>query len=137
MPYVDNYNKRYATHKWTWWTERDAIGIAQYDPTAEQFYSPTAENHGKKISLFYYKKATKFTEPNDNNFSWTAESEFPGQFHDYLVAKAIALGYEKKPNQLDVATYFHSKFEKGVREGRNYAYRARAGTVKYIKPVDF
>ena len=93
--------------------------------------------HGKKITLFYYKKATKFTEPNSNSFSWTAESEFPGQFHDYLVAKAIALGYEKKPNQLDVATYFHSKFEKGVREGRNYAYRARAGTVKYIKPVDF
>ena len=48
---------------------------------------------------------------NDNSFSWTAESEFPGQFHDYLVAKAIALGYEKKPNQLDVASYFHSKFE--------------------------
>jgi hypothetical protein len=24
-----------------------------------------------------------------------------------------------------------------VREGRNYAYRARAGTVKYVKPVSF
>ena len=58
MPYVDNYNKRYATHKWTWWTERDAIGIAKYDPTAE--------NHGKKITLFYYKKATKLLTDQSN-----------------------------------------------------------------------
>jgi hypothetical protein len=33
--------------------------------------------------------------------------------------------------------YFHEKFEKGIKEGRAYAYRARAGTVKYIKSVDF
>mgnify|MGYP003110395641 FL=1 len=136
--YVDTYSKRYATHKWVWWTERDAIGIAKFDPVAEKFYSPSADQHGKKITLFYYKKATKFTEPSDTtNFSWSATSDFPGQFHDYIVAKAIALGYEKKPEQLQLALYFHEKFEKGVREGRNYAYRARAGTVKYIKPVDF
>ena len=29
------------------------------------------------------------------------------------------------------------KFEKGIKEGRAYAYRARAGTVKYIKSIDF
>ena len=57
--------------------------------------------------------------------------------HRVIVAKAIALGYEKKPEQLPLAQYFHEKFEKGVREGRNYAYRARAGTVKYVKPVSF
>ena len=41
--YVDNYSKRYATNKWVWWTERDAIGIAKYDPVAEKFYSPDAD----------------------------------------------------------------------------------------------
>ena len=51
--YVDNYSKRYATNKWVWWTERDAIGIAKYDPVAEKFYSPDADQHGKKITLFY------------------------------------------------------------------------------------
>ena len=37
--YVDNYSKRYATNKWVWWTERDAIGIAKYDKT-NNFYLP-------------------------------------------------------------------------------------------------
>ena len=53
------------------------------------------------------------------------------------MSKAIALGYERKPDQLQLAMYFHEKFEKGIKEGRAYAYRARAGTVKYIKSVDF
>ena len=135
--YVDNWSNKYATNQWVWWTERDAVGIAKFNPNSERFTSPAAAQDGKKITLFYYKKATSFTEPSSNSFSWTATSDFPGQFHDYIVAKAIELGYEKKPEQLQLALYFHEKFEKGVREGRNYAYRARAGTVKYIKPVDF
>jgi len=125
------------TSKWVWWTERDAIGIAKYNTTTEKFSSPSVDQNGKKITLFYYKKATAFTEPSSNSFSWTATSDIPSQFHDYLVSKATALGYEKKPEQLQLAMYFHEKFEKGIKEGRAYAYRARAGTVKYIKPVDF
>ena len=62
--YVDNYSKRYATNKWVWWTERDAIGIAKYDPAAEKFYTADADQHGKTITLFYYKKAAAFTEPS-------------------------------------------------------------------------
>ena len=135
--YVDNWSNKYATNQWVWWTERDAVGIAKFNPTSERFTSPAAAQDGKKITLFYYKKATAFTEPSSNSFSWTATSDFPGQFHDYIVAKAIALGYEKKPDQLQLAMYFHEKFEKGVKEGRAYAYRASAGTVKYINPVSF
>ena len=137
--YVDNHSKKYATTKWVWWTERDSIGIAKYDPNSEKFSSPGSSQNNKKITLFYYKKATAFTEPSSTSpaFSWTATSDFPGQFHDYIVAKATALGYERKPEQLQLAMYFHEKFEKGVREGKAYAYRARAGSVKYIKPVDF
>jgi|TARA_R110002051_G_scaffold1431_2_gene8028 hypothetical protein len=135
--YVDNWSNRYATNQWVWWTERDAVGIAKFNPNSERFTSPSAEQAGKKITLFYYKKASQFTEPSSASYSWTAVSDFPSQFHDYIVAKAIALGYEKKPEQLQLAMYFHEKFEKGVKEGRNYAYRGRTGTVKYIKPVSF
>ena len=135
--YVDNWSNKYSSNQWVWWTERDAVGIAKFNPNSERFNSPGADQDGKKITLFYYKKATAFTEPSSNSFSWTATSDFPGQFHDYIVAKAIALGYEKKPEQLQLAMYFHEKFEKGVKEGRKFAYRARAGTVKYIKPVSF
>ena len=135
--YVDNWSNKYSSNQWVWWTERDAVGIAKFNPTSEKFSSPSLTQNGKKITLFYYKKATSFTEPSSAQFSWTATSDFPGQFHDYLIAKAIALGYEQKPEQLQLAQYFHEKFEKGVKEGRSYAYRARAGTVKYIKPVSF
>ena len=135
--YVDNWSNRYATNQWVWWTERDAVGIAKFNPNSERFTSPSSEQAGKKVTLFYYKKASQFTEPSSNSFSWTAVSDFPSQFHDYLVSKAVALGYERKPEQLQLAMYFHEKFEKGVKEGRAYAYRARTGTVKYIKPVDF
>ena len=135
--YVDNWSNKYSSNQWVWWTERDAVGIAKFNPNSERFNSPGADQDGKKITLFYYKKATAFTEPSSNSFSWTATSDFPGQFHDYIVAKAIALGCEKKPEQLQLAMYFHEKFEKGVKEGRKFAYRARAGTVKYIKPVSF
>jgi len=135
--YVDNWSSKYSSNQWVWWTERDAVGIAKFNPNSERFNSPGSDQNGKKITLFYYKKATSFTEPSSSQFSWTATSDFPGQFHDYIVAKAIALGYERKPEQLQLAMYFHEKFEKGVKEGRNYAYRARAGTVKYIKPVSF
>ena len=141
--YVDNWSNRYATNQWVWWTERDAVGIAKFNPNTEKFASPCSAEDCKKITLFYYKKADLFKEPSAvdsegaSTFSWSATSNFPGQFHDYLVAKAIALGYEKKPEGLQLAQYFNEKFEKGVREGRAYAYRARAGAVKYVKPVDF
>ena len=135
--YVDNWSNRHSLNQWVWWTERDAVGIAKFNPNTERFSSPGSAQDGKKVTLFYYKKASQFTEPSAAGFSWTAVSDFPSQFHDYVVAKAIALGYEKKPETIQLAMYFHEKFEKGVREGRNFAYRARAGTVKYIKPVDF
>ena len=35
--YVDNHSKKYATTKWVWWTERDSIAIAKYDPNSEKF----------------------------------------------------------------------------------------------------
>lgn len=135
--YVDSWKGSYSTTQWVWWTERDAIGVAKYNSGNERFTSASADENGKKITLFYYKKASDFVEPSSATFSWTAISELSSQFHDYIVSKAIALGYERKPEQLQLAMYFHEKFEKGIKEGRAYAYRARAGTVKYIKSVDF
>ena len=30
--YVDNWSNKYATNQWVWWTERDAVGIAKFNP---------------------------------------------------------------------------------------------------------
>ena len=55
----------------------------------------------------------------------TEQSELPGQFHQYLVDKAIALGYETKPDMINMAPYFNTKFEKGIKEGKTFANRGR------------
>ena len=48
--YVDNYSKRYATNKCVWWTERDASGIAKYDPAAEKISSADAKQPGTTVN---------------------------------------------------------------------------------------
>ena len=44
------------------------------------------------------------------------QSELPEQFHQFLVDKAIQLGYEQKPEMIQMAGYFNQKFEKGIKE---------------------
>lgn len=48
-------------------------------------------------------------------------NQIPSQFHEALVYKAIAMGY-KDPRNMDinVAGYFDSEYERGVREGRKF-----------------
>lgn len=153
--------------QWVYWTERGALWIAEYDPATKEFTSPGTEEAALKIHLFYYKKSEPFKLAGESveNRSLDADSkylgvavtgssgnysiadgtgyldqvsEIPEQFHEYLVDKAIQTGYEKKGAQgIQMAQYFSSKFEKGVRDGRAYAYRARTGPVKYIKPIDY
>ena len=53
------------------------------------------------------------------------QSELPTQFHQYLVDKAIQLGYETKPDMIAMAPYFEKKFEKGIKEGKTFANRGR------------
>ena len=43
----------------------------------------------------------------------------------YLVDKAIQLGYETKPDMIAMAPYFEKKFEKGIKEGKSFANRGR------------
>ena len=54
--YVDNWSSKYSSNQWVWWTERDAVGIAKFNPNSERFNSPGADQDGKKITIFYYKK---------------------------------------------------------------------------------
>ena len=153
--------------QWVEWTERGALWIAEDDPTTKEFASTGVDESSTKIHLFYYKKAEPYKLAGESveNRSLDADtkylkvpvtgasgnysiapgesyldeiSEIPEQFHEYLVDKAIQIGYEKKGAQgIQMAQYFSSKFEKGVRDGRAYAYRARTGPVKYIKPIDY
>ena len=129
-----------GVRQWVWWTERGAIWVAYYDDSKvdnEKFTSPTADIAGKTITVFYYKKSDHFNLPSASD-DWESQiPEIPEQFHDALVNKAIAIGYEKSPQGIQMAQYFNGKFEDDVKNGRKYAYRARTGTFKTINPTDF
>ena len=126
--------------QWVWWTERGAIWIGYYDETKteeDQFASPDSSIAGKLITVFYYKKSDHFDLPSASD-AWESQTpDIPEQFHDALVNKAIAIGYEKSPEGLQMAQYFNNKFEDDVKNGRKYAYRARTGTFKEIAQQDF
>tara|TARA_R100000406_G_scaffold75408_1_gene55840 strand:- start:671 stop:1066 length:396 start_codon:yes stop_codon:yes gene_type:complete len=129
-----------SIRQWVWWTERGAIWIGYYDENKtdeEQFTSPDDTVAGKDITVFYYKKSDHFTLPSASD-AWESQvPEIPEQFHDALVNKAIAIGYEKSPEGIPMAQYFNGKFEDDVKNGRKYAYRGRTGTFKEIGATDF
>ena len=126
--------------EWVWWTEEGSILLGYYDESkteAEQFVSPDSTIAGQSLTLFYNKKAKHFDIPSQSR-NWQEQvPEIPEQFHDALVNKAIALGYERKPETLQLAQYFNGKFEDDVKNGRKYAYRGRLGTFRTINSVDF
>lgn len=65
------------------------------------------------------------------------QSEIPLQFHQYLVDRAIQLGYETKPDMIQMAPYFERKFEKGIKEGKMFANRGRISGVRHVKQSSF
>ena len=126
--------------EWVWWTEEGSILLGYYDESkteAEQFVSPDSTIAGQSLTLFYNKKAKHFDIPSQNRNWQDQVPEIPEQFHDASVNKAIALGYERKPETLQLAQYFNGKFEDDVKNGRKSAYRGRLGTFRTINSVDF
>tara|TARA_R110000824_G_scaffold364785_1_gene553234 strand:+ start:390 stop:785 length:396 start_codon:yes stop_codon:yes gene_type:complete len=126
--------------EWVWWTEEGSILLGYYDETkteAEQFVSPDSTVAGQSLTLFYNKKADHFSIPSEDPDWETRICVIPEQFHDALVNKAIALGYERNPEAIQMAQYFNVKFESDVKNGRKYAYRGRLGTFRTINSVDF
>ena len=63
--------------------------------------------------------------------------EIPEQFHEALINRVIANGYERKAETIPLAQHFHMKYEQGVREAKKYSYRGRDGSKQTIAPMDF
>ena len=123
--------------QYVYWIERDSIGIALHDPLKSQknrFASPDA---AYTITLFYHKKADHFNTLDSGSSAMTEQSELPTQFHQYLVDKAIQLGYETKADSIYTMRYFDSKFEKGVKEAKMFANRGRISGMRQIKQESF
>ena len=121
-----------TTKEHVYWVERDSIAIALMNTNSSEKNLFTSVDAVHEITLFYHKKATHFGINPANEQStlettglMTEENEIPTQFHQYLVDKAIQLGYETKPDMIAMAPYFEKKFEKGIKEGKSFANRGR------------
>lgn len=122
-----------------WWLDRDSIGIALYSPTSTTAWtSPSTDYSGRKIVITSVKKGTHLTLPSAGAlFKMSQTTDVPEQFDEYLVYKVIAMGYEKKPDTIQIAQYFDQKYAIGVGEGKKYANKGRLGSSRRIAPVDF
>ena len=136
---MPNYSRVYTrtVKQYVYWFERDSIGIALYDPLRSEKNRFTSVDAAFKITLFYHKKADHFKTLEDDTGGMGDQSELPGQFHQYLVDKAIALGYETKPDMIQMAPYFNAKFEKGIKEGKTFANRGRVSGMRSVKPTNY
>ena len=63
--------------------------------------------------------------------------EIPTQFHQYLVDKAIQLGYEQTQDGVAQALYFENKFERGIKEAKTFKSRGRVSGATTIKQHSF
>mgnify|MGYP001080219737 FL=1 len=145
-----------------WWVERDSLLIAYYDAGAGKFTNLT--DTSKVVSLLYIQRPDKFLitgetperdgfEAQDTYLGTTLsnaetplmestkyklqECEIPEQFHETLINRVIANGYERKVETIPLANYFHQKYEVGVKKGKAYAYKGRDGSKISITPSDF
>ena len=130
-----NTENTITKHK-VYWIERDSIGLAEYDSTRTGKNAYTSLTSALTVTLFYYKKATHFNTL-DNNTAMTEQSELPTQFHQYLVDKAIQLGYEQTQDGVAQALYFENKFERGIKEAKTFKSRGRVSGATTIKQHSF
>jgi len=138
---ANNYSRVYnrSVKENVWWIERDSIGLALYDPLASEVNRFTSLDAAYTVTLFYHKKALHFgiDSNGDSTMNTTGLmneiSELPTQFHQTLVDKAIQMGYEQKPEMIQMATYFERKFEKGIKEGKTFKNRNRISGVRTVR----
>lgn len=137
--YSRAYNRSVTEH--VWWVERDSIGLAKFDPLATEVERFKSLDSALTVTLFYHKEALHFGINRDDSSSSTLNtaglmeetSELPTQFHQFLVDKAIQLGYEQKPEMIQMAGYFNQKFEKGIKEGKAFKNRNRISGMRTVK----
>lgn len=146
---ANNYSRVYnkSIKENVWWIERDSIGLALYDPLATEVNRFTSLTSALTVTLFYHKKADHFgrqialdgvvTDTTNTTTLMDEQSELPEQFHQFLVDKAIQLGYEQKPDMIQMAGYFNQKFEKGIKEGKAYKNRNRISGIRHVRQSSY
>ena len=120
--YDDDYSKM------RWLIERNRLSLFRYDDTAtkeEDMYlnleldddldTYTVRLYGNKIAQYFDESVTTLPE-------------IPEQYHEAIVQKAVAWGYEIPPNQnIEVAMYFHKMYEDTCTRAKKWKRTGRTG----------
>jgi hypothetical protein len=91
-----------------------------------------ADHFGRQIAL-----DGTVTDTTNTTALMDEQSELPEQFHQYLIDKAIQLGYEQKPEMIQMAPYFEKKFEKGIKEGKAFKNRNRISGMRHVRQSSY
>ena len=118
--------------KMRWYVERDRLGLVslQDDRTSvETQYSNLPS--GAQVRI-YGAKIAQHLDAETNTVT-----EIPEQYHEALVWRAVAAGYEIPPNQnLQNSMYFHKMYEDTITRARKWKRKGRLGGWGKIKEND-
>ena len=90
----------------------------------------------KKVIRAAEIEAAKDVDININELTNTF-NQIPGQYHEILTYKAIAMGYKDPRNMnIEAAQYFDIEYEKGVKEGKKFS-KSNYQSTGTIKPQEF
>ncbi|MAH44993.1 hypothetical protein CMI37_04140 [Candidatus Pacearchaeota archaeon] len=114
--------------KMRWLIERNRLSLFRYDETAtkeEDMYLNLKLDDSLdtySVRLYGNKIAQYFDEDT------TTLLEIPEQYHEAIVQKAVAWGYEIPPTQnIELAMYFHKMYEDTVTRAKKWKRTGRTG----------
>lgn len=111
-----------------YYVERNRLFLAKHNGDGEYVNLPA----NTKVRIYGSKQADHFGLDNDLLL------DIPAQFHEAIVTRAIAMGYETPPNlNPQVAVYFRDIYNKLVRKAKRYKTQGRQGGFGQIIPREF
>jgi len=123
-----------------YWIERDAIAVATLDRTAtsiaNEFTGPVGS---KTVTVFAIKGDSDFgdTDSTTGKIGPTESPSIPEEFHQAIAYGVLDRLYAQNPTTIQVATYWNSRFNTAVIEGKKYANTGRDAVAPKIKPMDY
>lgn len=115
--------------------EREAIAIVERVNNTT-YRSPSEV---KEITLHVTKEDETFVsdDTSSSGIGMHEQPNIPEEFHEVLAHKVIQEGYQKKPEQIQLAVYFKQAYNEGVMEAKRYANKDLDGSNYHIIGHDF
>ena len=118
-----------------YWIEREALAIAE----TTDFKTFTSVDEVKTVTLFCSSEDETFVANATaaSNIGMTESPAFPMEFHEALAYKVIQQGYERKPEQIQLATYFSAAYEKMIIDAKKRANKEFDNSGYAIQGYDY